>query len=120
MYRSFAAMWEGWKKNLYLLIGGTPGAVRRELLSVVPWIPAALLVLGLRVPIAFVTGLGLLLARHAVYASTLLRNQFRVKYILYYMPAVLLYACVLWASYRAHAQGVVEWKGRRVSVRAAG
>jgi glycosyltransferase involved in cell wall biosynthesis len=120
MYRSFAAMWEGWKKNLYLLIGGTPGAVRRELLSVVPWIPVALLVLGLRVPIAFVTGLGLLIARHAVYASTLLRNQFRVKYILYYMPAVLLYACVLWASYRAHAQGVVEWKGRRVSVRAAG
>jgi glycosyltransferase involved in cell wall biosynthesis len=120
MYRSFAAMWEGWKKNLYLLIGGTPGAVRRELLSVVPWIPVALVVLGLRVPIAFVTGLGLLIARHAVYASTLLRNQFRVKYILYYMPAVLLYACVLWASYRAHAQGVVEWKGRRVSVRAAG
>ena len=120
MYRSFAAMWEGWKKNLYLLIGGTPGAVLRELLSVVPWVPAALLVLGLRVPIAFVTGLGLLVARHAVYASTLLRNQFRVKYILYYIPAVLLYACVLWASYRAHAQGVVEWKGRRVSVRAAG
>lgn len=120
MYRSFAAMWEGWKKNLYLLIGGTPGAVCRELLSVVPWVPVALLVLGLRVPIAFVTGLGLLVARHAVYASTLLRNQFRVKYILYYIPAVLLYAGVLWASYRAHAQGVVEWKGRRVSVRAAG
>jgi glycosyltransferase involved in cell wall biosynthesis len=120
MYRSFAAMWEGWKKNLYLLIAGTPTAVRRELLSVVPWIPLALLVLGLRVPIAFVAGLGLLVARHAVYASTLLRNQFRVKYILYYIPAVLLYAGVLWASYRAYAQGVVEWKGRRVSVRAVG
>ena len=25
-----------------------------------------------------------------------------------------------WASYRAHAEGVVEWKGRRISVRAAG
>jgi len=33
---------------------------------------------------------------------------------------VVLYASVLWASYRAHAQGVVEWKGRRMSVRAAG
>ena len=120
MYRSFGAMREGWKKNLYLLIGGTPNAVRRELFSVVPWIPFALLVLGLRVPIGFVAGLGLLVARHAVYASTLLRNQFPSKYILYYIPAVLLYACVLWASYRAHAQGVVEWKGRRVSVRAAG
>jgi glycosyltransferase involved in cell wall biosynthesis len=120
MYRSFAAMWNGWKKNLYLLVGGTPGAMYRELLSVVPWIPFALLVLGLRVPIAFMAGLGLLVARHAVYASTLLRNHFRGIYILYYIPAVVLYAGVLWASYRAHAQGVVEWKGRRVSVRAAG
>ena len=120
MYRSFAAMWNGWKKNLYLLVGGTPGAMYRELLSVVPWIPFALLVLGLRVPIAFMAGLGLLVARHVVYASTLLRNHFRGIYILYYIPAVVLYAGVLWASYRAHAQGVVEWKGRRVSVRAAG
>ena len=119
MYRSFGAMWEGWKKNLYLLIGGTPTAMRRELSSVVPWIPFALLVLGLRAPLAFVAGLGLLVARQAVYASTLLRNQFRVNYILYYIPAVLLYAGVLWASYRAHARGVVEWKGRRVALRSS-
>jgi cellulose synthase/poly-beta-1,6-N-acetylglucosamine synthase-like glycosyltransferase len=117
MYRSFGAMWEGWKKNLYLLIGGTPLAVRRELLSVVPWIPFLLLLLGLRAPLAFVAGLGLLVARQAVYASTLLRNQSSVSYILYYIPAVLLYAAVLWASYRAHAHGIVEWKGRRVAVR---
>ena len=120
MYRSFGAMWEGWKKNLYLLVGGTPGAVYREIFSVVPWIPFVLLLLGLRAPIAIVAGAGLLLARHAVYGSTLLRNQFRGVYILYYIPAVVLYAGVLWASYRAYAQGVVEWKGRRISVGAAG
>jgi cellulose synthase/poly-beta-1,6-N-acetylglucosamine synthase-like glycosyltransferase len=120
MYRSFGEMREGWKKNLYLLIGGTPAAVGRELSSVVPWIPFALLILGLRAPIGFIAGLGLLVARQAVYASTLLRNQYRTNYILYYIPAVLLYAGVLWASYRAHARGVVQWKGRRVSVRAAG
>src|SRR3984893_13663959 len=119
MYRSFAAMWEGWKKNLFLLVGGTPRAAYREIVSVVPWIPFALLVLGLKIPIAFVAGVGLLVARHAVYANTLLRNHFRGAYILYYVPAVLLYASVLWASYRAHAQGVVEWKGRRVSVKSA-
>ncbi len=119
MYRSFRGMWEGWKKNLYLLIGGTPGAVYRELFSVVPWIPFVLLVLGLKAPIAFVAGLGLLMARHAVYASTLLRNHFRGIYILYYIPAVVLYAGVLWASYRAHVRGVVEWKGRRISLKAA-
>ena len=120
MYRSFDEMWEGWKKNLYLLVGGTPGAVIRELAWVVPWITLALLVLGLKVPPAFVAGLGLLVARHAVYGSALLRNHFRVMYILYYIPAVALYAGVLWASYRAHAHGVVEWKGRRISVRTAG
>jgi glycosyltransferase involved in cell wall biosynthesis len=119
MYRSFAAMWEGWKKNLYLLIGGTPHALYRELFSVLPWIPFALLLLGLKVPIAFVAGLGLLASRHAVYANTLLRNHFKAKHILYYMPAVLLYAGVLWASYRAHTRGVVEWKGRRISLKAA-
>jgi glycosyltransferase involved in cell wall biosynthesis len=115
MYRSFDAMWEGWKKNLYLLIGGTPGAVYRELFSVVPWIPFVLLFLGLKAPIALVAGLGLL----AAYASTLLRNHFSGKYILYYIPAVVLYAGVLWASYRAHTRGVVEWKGRRISLKAA-
>jgi glycosyltransferase involved in cell wall biosynthesis len=120
MYRSFGAMWEGWKKNLYLLVGGTPGAVYREIFSVVPLIPFALLLLGLKVPIALVAGAGLLVARHAVYGSTLLRNQFRGTYILYCIPGVVLYAGVLWASYRAHVQGVVEWKGRRISVRAAG
>jgi glycosyltransferase involved in cell wall biosynthesis len=120
MYRSFAAMWEGWKKNLYLLVGGTRGAVIRELVSVVPWIPFALLLLGLKAPIALVAGLGLLVARHAVYGSTLLRNQSKGSYILYYVPAVVLYAGVLWGSYRAHAQGVVEWKGRRVAVKTAG
>ena len=118
MYRSFGAMWEGWKKNLYLLVGGNPRAVYRELVSVVPWIPFVLLFLGLKTPIAFIAGLGLLVARHAVYASTLLRNQFRVKLILYYVPAALLYAGVLWASYRAHTKGVVEWKGRRISLKA--
>jgi glycosyltransferase involved in cell wall biosynthesis len=119
MYRSFGEMSEGWKKNLYLLIGGTPAAVRRELSSVVPWIPFALLIIGLRAPIAFIAGLGLLVARQAVYASTLLRNQYRSNYILYYIPAVFLYAGVLSASYRAHSRGIVQWKGRRVSVGSA-
>jgi len=65
MYRSFGAMWEGWKKNLYLLIGARPKAVYRELFAVVPWIPFVLLVIALKVPLALLAGLGLLLARHA-------------------------------------------------------
>lgn len=116
MYRSFDSMWEGWKKNLYLLSGGTPRAVYRELLSVVPWIPFLLLVIGIKMPIALIAALGLLMARHASYGRELTSNQFRASYILYYVPAVLLYAGVLWASYRAHVTGKVQWKGRQVSV----
>jgi hypothetical protein len=63
--------------------------------------------------------LGLLVACHAAYASTLFRNQSGGKLILYYVPATILYAGVLWASYRAHTRGVVEWKGRRISLKAA-
>jgi cellulose synthase/poly-beta-1,6-N-acetylglucosamine synthase-like glycosyltransferase len=119
MYRTFGGMWEGWKKNLYLLVGGTPGTVYRELFAVVPWIPLLLVVIGLRIPLAFVAGLGLLVARHAGYGMELSRNRWKAGFILYYVPGVLLYAGVLWASYRAYARGVVEWKGRAVSVRAA-
>jgi Glycosyl transferase family 21 len=119
MYRSFAAMWEGWRKNLYLLVGGTPAAVYREMFSVVPWIPFLLIALALRFPLALVLGPGLLLARHAAYGMALSSNRFPVKYILYYVPGVLLYAGVLWASYRAHIRGIVEWKGRHVSVNTA-
>jgi glycosyltransferase involved in cell wall biosynthesis len=117
MYGSFTAMWEGWKKNLYVLVGGTPAAVYREMFSGVPWIPFLLVVLAVRFPLMLVLGLGLLLARHAAYGIALAGNRFPVKYILYYVPGVLLYAGVLWASYRAHVRGIVEWKGRAVSVK---
>ena len=116
MYRTFKAMWEGWKKNLYLLIGGTPGAVYRELLSVVPWIPLLLLGIGIKLMYALIAGLGLTMARHAAYGRELTRNQLRPVYILYYVPGVLLYAGVLWASYRAYRRGKVAWKDREVSV----
>jgi glycosyltransferase involved in cell wall biosynthesis len=116
MYRSFDAMIEGWTKNLYQLIGATPAAAYRELCSVVPCVPLILILLGLVLPFALLAGLGLLLARHAAYGSALARNQFPVSYILYYVPAVVLYSAVLWASYRAHVRGKVAWKGRDISV----
>lgn len=116
MYRSFEAMCEGWTKNLYQLLGGRPAAVYRELLSVVPWVPLVLLVLGMWLPLALLAGLGLLLARHAAYGTSLASNHFRLTYILYYVPGVTLYAAVLWTSYRAHARGKVAWKGREISV----
>jgi glycosyltransferase involved in cell wall biosynthesis len=116
MYRSFAAMWQGWKKNLYLLVGGTPGAVLRELESTIPWIPLALILLGIKFPITMLLGVCFLLIRQLTYGAEISRNGFAFKFILYYIPAVVLYAGVLWASYRGHAKGKVEWKGREIPV----
>jgi glycosyltransferase involved in cell wall biosynthesis len=114
MYRSFVEMWAGWKKNLFLLVGNMPAAVYRELFSIVPWIPLLLVILALKYPLALVLGLGLLLARHAAYGMTLSRNQYPLWFILYYIPGVLLYGGVLWASYRAHRKRRIEWKGRKI------
>ena len=116
MYRSFREMWQGWRKNLYLLVGGTPRAVFRELDSTIPWIPFALILLGIKFPVAVFLGVCFLLLRQFTYGLEISRNQYPFKFIIYYVPAVALYAGVLWASYRSHLKGKVEWKGREVAV----
>jgi len=116
MYSSFRAMWQGWKKNLYALVGGTPSALFRELESTIPWIPLALILVGIKIPFATFLGVCFLLLRQLTYGLELSRNQYPFKFILYYVPAVALYAGVLCASYRGHVKGKVEWKGREVPV----
>jgi glycosyltransferase involved in cell wall biosynthesis len=116
MYRSFRAMWQGWRKNLYLLIGGSPRAAFRELESVIPWIPIALILLGIKIPVAPLLGVCFLLLRQFTYGLEISRNHYSFKFIIYYVPAVALYVGVLWASYRGHAKGKVQWKGREVPV----
>ena len=116
MYRSFQAMWQGWKKNLYRLMGGTPWTVFREMESNLPWIPLLVIVLGLKFPFLFFVGVLLLIARQTSYGLDLARNQFPFSFIFYYVPAVALYVGVLWASYRSHVNGRIEWKGREYSV----
>ena len=117
MYRSFSEMWEGWRKNLYLLVGGTPGAVYLELLKVVPWIWIVFPLVGTTLfPPVLPVVVALVLLAHMSYGQALTRNQFRGIYILYYVPAVILYSDVLWASYRAHRKGYVEWKGRTIQI----
>ena len=54
--------------------------------------------------------------RQMTYGLEISRNQFPFKFIIYYVPAVILYAGVLWASYRGYVKGKVEWKGREVPV----
>jgi cellulose synthase/poly-beta-1,6-N-acetylglucosamine synthase-like glycosyltransferase len=116
MYRSFSAMWEGWKKNLYQLMGGTTGSVFSEFESAFPWMILAILTIGIKMPIAVFAGLILLMIRQLSYGLALSRNHFPFKYIIYYLPAIFMYAGVLWASHESYAKGKVSWKGREYSV----
>jgi len=116
MYRTFRAMWEGWAKNLFPLMGGESRAIGRELRGVVPWIPLVLLVLTPLHLIWGALGVALLAGRHAAYAATLRRNRFPVWLALYYVPGVALYAAVLLTSEWRYARGKVSWKGREYPV----
>jgi glycosyltransferase involved in cell wall biosynthesis len=116
MYRTFQAMWQGWKKNLYRLMGGTPWTVFREIESNLPWIPLLMIALGLKFPFLLFLGVLLLIARQTGYGLDLARNQYPFSFIFYYVPGVALYLAVLWASYRGHVNGRIEWKGREYSV----
>ncbi len=112
MYRSFGAMWQGWTKNLFPLLGGSRQVVERELVSVIPWIPALLLAVGARFHVFAILGLLLLAGRHAAYAAVLRRNQVPLSRIFYYVPGVTLYGAALVSSMRRYASGRVAWKGR--------
>lgn len=116
MYRTFGAMWQGWTKNLYPLMGGSSRAVGRELFRVVPWIPLLVLPLALLHLIWGVVGIALLAGRHAAYAADLRRNHFPAAVALYYLPGVALYAAVLLNSEWRYTRGSVAWKGREYPV----
>jgi glycosyltransferase involved in cell wall biosynthesis len=116
MYRSFDAMWEGWKKNLYRLVGGTGWFAVREIEATVPWISLLLILAGLKLPLLLFIGVLLLIARQTAFGLDLARNHFPFSFIFYYVPATALYAAVLWASYRSHVNGSIRWKGRRYAI----
>jgi len=116
MYRTFGAMWEGWTKNLYRLMGATPWKAFREGESAFPWIPLLVILLGIKFPITMFAGVLLLVLRQMNYGTELVRNQYPFSFIIYYIPGAFLYAGVLAASYRSYARGKVQWKGREYSM----
>ena len=116
MYTSFGAMWDGWKKNLYRLMGGTPWTAFREMESTLPWIAILLIILGLKFPFLLFLGVLFLVARQTIYGLDLARNHYPFSLLYYYVPAAFLYVGVLGASYRSHAKGRIAWKGREYSI----
>lgn len=110
MYRSFRAMWEGWTKNLYGLVGGRPSALSLELWVVVPWLLSAPFVVWSNAGWWF---LALLLAGcHLAYGICLRCIQAPMASIVYYLPGAVLYAALLVASAWSRERGRVVWKGR--------
>lgn len=121
MYRSFGAMWQGWTKNLYPLVGGTARSVVWELSAVIPWFDVMLVaavwaylathtsvspwLLPLFLLVPFFRG-------HARYAIGLYRNLYPVSYVQYYVPGVCIYMVALAASWWRSTRGAVVWKGR--------
>ena len=123
MYRSFRAMWEGWTKNLYPLMGAKPGVVIKELSG---WVAAAVLILlwgyvFLKAQTSAWVFSALLLAMvvgaHLRYAVDLYRNLYPISYVEYYVPGVCLYSAALIASWWKNTRGTVVWKGRAYPVR---
>ena len=128
MYRSFGAMWQGWTKNLYPLMGGKPTAVLLETVEVFPWLEF-LLFASLwnqsawehAAPIWFFLGIAavLLVGRAFRYGLDLYRNLYPVSYIKYYGPGVCLYCAALIASWWKNTHGAVHWKGREYPAKTA-
>ncbi|MGB8523790.1 MAG: glycosyltransferase, partial [Candidatus Acidiferrales bacterium] len=128
MYRSFGAMWQGWTKNLYPLMGGKPTAALVEISDVFPW--AEISFLGFLwiysawkhvAPGWFIPGLVLatFLGRMFRYGIDLYRNLYPVSFIKYYVPGTFLYCAALIASWWKNTHGAVHWKGREYPAKTA-
>lgn len=118
MYRSFAAMWEGWKKNLYRLMGGSRQAVMQEMVAALLPVAAVLVatsatwgLTGSAMAALATLVLGILII-YTAYDGELKHNGFPTRLLCYGIRGRLLYAAVLGASYRSHLRGKLEWKGR--------
>jgi glycosyltransferase involved in cell wall biosynthesis len=117
MYRSFGAMWDGWTKNLYALLGRSVFALFGELASGFVSVGLVLLctfwVRNLWSWIVVAGGIVWFAARIATFGRYLRENRYPGSDIQFYVPGVCLYSAALIASWWRSTRGAVEWKGRR-------
>lgn len=125
MYRNFGQMWEGWTKNLYLLLGGSVARVARVLAEAVlldvimplGFVAACLLALaGCCDTVIAGVGVACLLGgvwRHWRYSAALERLSFAPQLAAALVPGNFLFALLALNSLRAYRwRGRVSWKGR--------
>ncbi len=118
MYRSFRALWQGWAKNLYALLGATVVGSAREIAVTFPWLFFALLIAGTCIPGR--AGGALLIAAaaafalgHLWYARELKANRYSARFIIYYELAAFLYAGLICVSFWKYRHGNISWKDRQ-------
>ena len=122
MYRSLDAMWQGWRKNLYPLMGGSEREAGKEIAkALAPLMAMMIMMVSMWVFTKSVMGaIGVLvpglLGMFFAIDRELRHNQFPRQLIWYGIPGRLLFAGVLWASQRGHRRGKLEWKGREYPV----
>ena len=116
MYRSYAAMREGWKKNLYQLMGGTEAAVRAENASAIRPLLLAPMAFALGVSLYPTFALAVLalgwFITLAFYCLALKRSGFSGSLVVYGIPGRILFSNLLMTSYHSYQEGRLEWKGR--------
>jgi cellulose synthase/poly-beta-1,6-N-acetylglucosamine synthase-like glycosyltransferase len=120
MYHSFAAMWQGWTKNLYALLGNTLASAAREIFITFPWLFVILLLiaifLGSHATAWFLAAAFVILViDHIWYGRELKANRYSARFIIYYELAAFLYGAMVVASAWKHRRGKIAWKGREYS-----
>ena len=129
MYSSFGALWDGWRKNLYLLWGSSPSAVlitfaRVWFIDLAPPLVCLLAFAlvregaGLNLAVIGILALVLTIVRRLLYGHELARIGFPRDAANYGIPGAALFLMLLIESLAAHRWlGSVRWKGREYSTR---
>jgi chlorobactene glucosyltransferase len=129
MYSSFGALWDGWRKNLYLLWGRGVLATLKTFTRVwfVDLVPPLVCLAGFALALAgsgrnlvLIGFLGLILTmvRRLIYGRELARIGFGRDAANYGIPGAALFLMLLIESLAAHRWlGSVRWKGREYSTR---
>jgi len=118
MYRSFGALCEGWRKNLYPLMGGSLEAVIGEIAkAILPLCAVVFLALAVREAnfsarfILAAAMFGLLVLWRADERALRLAG-FTPGLAVFSIPGRILYSGILWSSLQSHQRGRLKWKGR--------
>ncbi len=127
MYRSFAALWEGWTKNYYLGSGRRPGNTLFSALAVllvftVPWLSAAIALAeswqapGRAFPLLVLSGMAIAL-QYALRAIAAVRFQQPLRYVwLSWLGGLLVAAIAVVSIVKTETGWGWTWRGRSLAV----